>query len=799
MRKIFIFFLFVVGVTQLKAQDKIDKAIENLEHNYTQEKVYLLFDKDKYVVGDNIFFKSFVFNGYNRSKVSNTLFIELYDHKKNLVDKKTVFLKNGEGDGTFILNESLNEDIYFVRAYTAWMGNFSEDFNFIKQLPIYNPNSEQKLVLDKNTKWTANAFPESGTFIDNIPTKVAVRVYSQGIPPASWSGYVIDSEKPAEKLATFKNLDQNVGTFTITPKVGKTYKAIIEDNKGVKQTVALPAVSNSGINLQLTNDAKGINYKIKGTDLPQGLQGYSIVGTINNQMVYRANIKTTASDATSIIPTKVSNDETAVLNITIFDDKQNPVAQRLFFVNPKKLNLDEPTLAMSMNNEARAFNSFDIEPDADHTSYTVLVKDSQVSENKDENTILSAQWLTGDFTSPIFNPSQYFEKTANPEALDAILISEKWKRFDWETLLAGKAPEFTYKPQNNLSFQGKVTNNGRFLPNKNINLLLKTEKSDKNFVPAVTDDKGFIYLDNIYFDEPLTVSYYLNQDKKQSSESDNLNITFQALVNGIPFKNPLPATNYRLTNTAQVDPSIAKLLQNKKNKQALIDYDKETQIEEVKITAKKVDKKAELDKELSSGRFNSMNATIFDLVNDNQDAISSQNILQWLQGRAAGLTFTMDQSGNLVPSIRGSQANLFLDEMPVDASMISSIPVSNIAMVKVLKDGGLVSNAVAIYTRRGNMVSDEDKGKNEEKINKLVLKGYDKSTEFELPDITGDGYKRVTKDTRETLYWNPSLSEDGGLAPRAKFFNNDEAKNRQVIIISFDKNDRLLYYNEIVK
>ncbi|MNK48728.1 hypothetical protein D3C87_675640 [compost metagenome] len=797
MRKIFIFFLYVVGMSQLKAQDKIDKAIENLEHNYTQEKVYLLLDKDKYVVGDNIYFKSFVFNGYNRSKVSNTLFVELYDHNKNMVDKKTVFLKNGEGDGTFTLNEFLNEDVYFVRAYTAWMGNFPEEFNFIKQVPIYNPSSEQKLVLDKNVKWTANVFPESGTLIDNIATKVAVRVYSQGIPPASWNGYVIDSEKPAEKLATFKNLDQNVGTFTLTPKSGRTYKAVIEDNKGVKQTIDLPAVSNSGINLQLTNDTKGINYKIKGNNLPQGLQGYSIVGTINNQMVYRANIKTTSNDATSIIPTKVSNDETAVLNITIFDDKQNPVAQRLFFVNPKKLNLDEPTLAMSMNNEARAFNSFDIEPDADHTSYTVLVKDSQPSENKNENTILSAQWLTVDFTSPIFNPAQYFEKTANPEALDAILISEKWKRFDWESLLAGKAPEFTYKPQNNLSFQGKVTNNGRFLPNKNINLLLKTEKSDKSFVPAVTDDKGFIYLDNIYFDEPLTVSYYLNKDKKETSESDNLNITFQASVNSIPLKNNLPVTNYRLVKEAQADPSIAKLLQNKKNKQALDDFEKETQIEEVKVVAKKVDKKAELDKELSSGRFNSMNATIFDLVNDNQDAMASQNILQWLQGRAAGLTFTMDQSGNLVPSIRGSQANLFLDEMPVDASMISSIPVSNIAMVKVLKDGGLVSNAVAIYTRRGNMVAEEDKTK--EKVNKLVLKGYDKSTEFELPDITGDAYKRITKDTRETLYWNPSLSEDGGLAPRAKFFNNDEAKNRQIIIISFDKNDRLLYYNEIVK
>ncbi|MCG2793256.1 MAG: hypothetical protein L6262_06905 [Weeksellaceae bacterium] len=786
-------------MSQLHAQDRIDKAIENLEQHYTQEKVFLLLDKDKYIVGDHIFFKSFVFNGYGRSTISTTLFVELYDHSKNLVDKKTVFLTNGEGDGTFTLNNFLKEDIYFVRAYTTWMANFPEEFNFMKQIPIYNPNSEQKLILDNNTKWTANAFPESGTFVDGIPTKVAVRLYSQGIPPASWNGYVIDAEKPNEKLTTFKNLDENVSALTMTPKFGKTYKAIIDDNKGTKQTITLPPVSRSGINLQLTGDAKGINYKIKGVNLAQGLQAYSIIGTINNQLVYRANIKTTASEASSNIPNKVSNDETAVLNITIFDDQQNVAAQRLYFVNPKNLNLDLPTLAFSMNNEPRAFNSFDIEPDDDHTSYTVLVKEKNPSEPKNENTLLSAKWLTGDFTSPIFDPAQYFEKSANPEALDDLLISEKWKRFDWEALLESNSPEIKYRPQKNLSFQGKVTNNGHFLPNKSVNLLLKTEHSEKNFIPAVTDDNGFIYLDNIYFDEPLTVSYYLNKDKNQTSDSDHLNLIFQPMVTNIPYKSPLPPTNYRLVNdkNAPQDPSIAKALQNWQNNLGIDDFNKATLIEEVKVTAKKVDKKAELDRALSSGRFSSMNATIFDFVNENKDAQSSLNILQWLQGRAAGLTFTIDSSGNYIPSIRGSQASLYLDEMPTDASMISSLPISSIAMVKILKDGGLVSNAVAIYTKKGNMIAEEDK--KTETVNKLVLKGYDRSVEFELPDITGDAYKKITKDTRETLYWNPSLSEDGGLAPRAKFFNNDDARNREILIISFDKNDKLLYYNEIVK
>lgn len=131
----------------------------------------------------------------------------------------------------------------------------------------------------------------------------------------------------------------------------------------------------------------------------------------------------------------------------------------------------------------------------------------------------------------------------------------------------------------------------------------------------------------------------------------------------------------------------------------------------------------------------------------------------------------------------------------VDASMINSLPVSNIAMVKILKNDGLVGNAVAIYTKRGNMLAAENDKK--ELNNKTILRGYDKAVDFEQPDITSDAYKKVVKDTRELLYWNPNLTPESGLPARAIFFNNDEAKNREITIISFDKDDKLLYYDEV--
>jgi len=168
--------LLISMVTPVLAQTKLEKAITNLEDNYEQEKVYLLTDKSQYAAGDKIWFKSFVFDGYNRSALSTTLFVELYNSDKKLIDWKTVLLTNGEGSGDFQLKEDLPEQVYFVRAYTPYMTNFNEDFQIVKTLPVYNPNSTESLVISKNSDWSAKAFPEGGTFINGMPTKFAVRL-----------------------------------------------------------------------------------------------------------------------------------------------------------------------------------------------------------------------------------------------------------------------------------------------------------------------------------------------------------------------------------------------------------------------------------------------------------------------------------------------------------------------------------------------------------------------------------------------------------------------------------------------
>jgi hypothetical protein len=121
-----------------------------------------------------------------------------------------------------------------------------------------------------------------------------------------------------------------------------------------------------------------------------------------------------------------------------------------------------------------------------------------------------------------------------------------------------------------------------------------------------------------------------------------------------------------------------------------------------------------LNEQYCSGLFKSAEGTIFDIENENVQAYF--NILDWLQGRVAGLQVFISRSGARVPVIRGSVASIYVDEMRTDASFLNSLSVNDIAMIKVIKGpfAGAIGNGgggtIAIYTLKGEE-EDEDESK----------------------------------------------------------------------------------------
>ena len=122
-----------------------------------------------------------------------------------------------------------------------------------------------------------------------------------------------------------------------------------------------------------------------------------------------------------------------------------------------------------------------------------------------------------------------------------------------------------------------------------------------------------------------------------------------------------------------------------------------------------------LNEQYASGLFKNAEGTIIDVENENVQGYL--NILDWLNGRVAGLQIFVTRSGIRVPVIRGSAATIFVDEIQMDPSYLNFISVNDIGMIKVIKGpfAGVIGNGgggtIAIYTIRADDDEEEEDSK----------------------------------------------------------------------------------------
>jgi len=205
-----------------------------------------------------------------------------------------------------------------------------------------------------------------------------------------------------------------------------------------------------------------------------------------------------------------------------------------------------------------------------------------------------------------------------------------------------------------------------------------------------------------------------------------------------------------------------------------------------------------LDEKYTSGFFKGADSYQFDLVND-PAASAYTNIFNYLQGKVAGLQI----NSNAVPptlSWRGGSPIVFLDEVQTDADMISGVPVSDIAYVKVFRPpfmGGFGGSggAIAIYTRKG---SDETPGKGG--LSSNTIAGYTPIRQFYSPNYDTFDPRNDRLDIRTTIYWNPIVQTTRkNKTIRLSFYNNDITKAFRVVVEGMTRDGLLTHFEQIME
>lgn len=734
--------IFLSYTSCILAQHKVDSALKYFSEINNQEKVQLMYDKVEYKNGERIYFKGIVFSGYELSNLSTNLNVELYNTNNEIVYKNVYPIINGFVEGSILLSDSLSESIYYLRAYTNLMLNDSRLFDYLN--PIKVRNIKSNMIVELENEWDAFAEAEGGLLINGIESKIAVRFITNNQSPTHFAGYLVDSANPSNKILQFSPLDQNVALFKMIPKSGITYKIIVEKENGYAKSISLPNVIEKGAVINITQVDTLLNIAINFKNYAEG-SSFKLIGLINNDLIYKLNFK--KKDSMFLKTISTTNLSRGALHFTLFDEDENVLSERLSFLQPNS-NLNVSLDSIITNAKPRGYNKFNLSLDSGYF-YNLMVCNENNTADKN---YLGYVWLNSDFKHYIQNASQYIknDKEIN-ERLDAIMISEKWERFNWKTLLNNLKHGLKYIDNNYLKFDGIVKYKNKPLKNEKINLVIFYPDSSRQIVQVVTDSVGIFTLNGLFFEGKAVVTYkFLNP--KLIKELGSISFLNKTFVNNSSIYS-LPKRNYIkiLKSNNEENISFPKNATNEINNQSTL--------KDVIVKSKLISPTQVLVDKFVSGRYSYPRESYIDFVNQEQPNLEL-DVMSWLSGR------TIDDDKN---------TKYYIDEREVNKDEVSTVVSRDVALIRLA--GQLNKHFVFIYLKRGgelNYVGNP--------LNSCLIEGYIKTEKLVQPNYFFDTFNKKNIDNRYLLYWDSYINPLNNNTKKIEFYNNDHPTNKEIII-----------------
>jgi hypothetical protein len=783
-------FVFLCAKTQ-----SLDSTLSKLSTNYQPEKVYLQYDKSSYYAGETIWFKAYLMDGLLPASESKNLYVDWIADNGTVLSHTVSPVIDGGTNGQFEVPAEYNSNFIHVRAYTRWMLNFDTAFLYSKDIHILPKDP----VTTKNTISIVPSiqfFPEGGDIAAGVNNRIAFKANDQYGRPIKVKGKLLDNK--GTTIQTFSSIHDGMGSFSFTPQTGFSYTVKWTDEKNAEHSSELPQIKSSDISMQIAVDGKRRVVVVNASSqLPANLQLLHLVGTMNQTLIFKNDISLTENNSIKrIIPTQEL--PSGILTFTLFDNNWNAIAERVSFVNNNDYSFQPQMEVQRWGLSPRKRNEIEIKiPDSlQDANLSISVTDAAIEKDTADN-IISHLLLASEIKGKVYNPAYYFSNNSDSVAqyLDLVMLTNGWRRFKWEDVVKGKLPAITYpKDTSYLTLSGKVFGVARnqLSGKESIALIVKDTSGSKMLVMGINPDGTFGDPNLVLFDT-LKVYYSLKSKFLTQAEA-------KFMVDRLPAPNYSAfSKNFIYSNKIYDTTGIShhSLLASKSLE--LMDIERGHIMKTVVIKTTKKPTVQVMDEKYTSGLFKGGDGYQFDLVNDPL-AGSYMDVFSYLQGKVAGLQINTSTNP---PSLswRGGAPAVYLDEMQTDMSMISGVPVTDIAYIKVLRPpfmGGFGggNGAIAIYTRKGGDQTVSKGGG----LSSNTVAGYTPIKQFYSPNYDRFDPRNDHVDIRTTLYWNPLLStNEKNITIKLNFYNNDVTKSFRVVIEGITKDGFLTHYEQIME
>jgi hypothetical protein len=769
----------------------ITKAVEQLKtfsSTHITEKAYLHFDKPYYAAGDSIYFKAYLTLGedHKLSNLSGVLHVDFINTNNKIDQSLKLQIINGVAWGDFALPDTLPKGNYRIRAYTQWMRNDGETSLSDQIIPvgsllhdkITENSSTNRTPL--NTKADIQFFPEGGSLITGICSKVAFKAIDANGQGINVKGVITDNEN--KEIYSFTSKHLGMGYFYINPAEGRIYKAKITYPNGTQDIVDLPKAVTKGVVLSINNDSipkASVRIEANKTFFLDNKNNDYFILIYSKGIVTTLNCKLDSQVITFDILKRHLH--TGIATVTLFSATGEPLCERLLFMqNYDQLNLD---VRSDKSSYARR-EKIDIKLNANtragshtvgHFSVSVVDEGKVTVDNNMENTILTNLLLTSDLKGFVEQPNYYFDDKSSEARtnLDVLMLTQGYRKFEWKQLLNGSYPPILYQPENNLEVAGTVKSLlGRPIVNGTVSLI---SLQGGPILSRQTDNKGNFLFSNLVFID--TGRFELNATNDRGKNLTRITYKEES-------KPPVSVKNLQI-ELQDVNQVMSTYLENHEKQQEqlnILGLGKGKMLKEVNIKSTKIEKPT----------IHYRYGVADQVINGNKIQYGgslSVRLMGQLHGInfiPAGTSFFPELRRNL-PGIAPMKIIWNDQEMPFNFD-INSINTGSIEKVEAITNATAGPNGILIITTTNGL---QPKDVASAGILSVTANGFYKSREFYAPkyDHPEDGFNH--RDLRTTIYWNPEIQTDKDGNASFEYYNADGTGNYRVVIEGIDEKGNL--------
>ena len=639
--------------------------------------------------------------------------------------------------------------------------------------------------LPKNeSEFDVTFHPEGGYLVPGEECRVAFKAidsYGDGI---AVHGRVIDSKN--NEVAIFESLHGGMGVFSFTPRLGEAYRAECVARDSLSASFDLPVVNGSAavVSADLRGDSV-IDLRVKGC-----CPGDAIVAIQERGLLVYAGRLGDRMEASI----GCSDLQSGVVQVLLLDGGLNALSERLLFVRaadtctavvapvrPTYGNRDKVILNLRLDGYA------DAEGDV-----AVSVTDRLFGDETGGVNILSNLLLQSELRGYIENPAYYFEAddSVRRAALDALLLTQGWRRYDIPASLRGEYQYPTASIEKSQQISGTVKSLWRGKPLADATVKILSKKL--GFARAVkTDSVGRFCFEG--FDNSDGATYELEAVNKKSRAEGSVEINPELF----PSVNPINVTagDIETMATSEGDNDLSAELMRLSASGVYNVILNEIVIEGAKVAEREksvmdVVALKSLDSDYMEGKgYTSLEEAIREIpgvrITGNNDIVYRNkkvtvvidNVPYYSVRQKAGSTtfgFVDDNSDGLLYS----EGLLTEIESLYPFDMIERVDFLRPEVAVIY--GNCAGGALAITLKDGTQKVDEKS----QGIKYFRPLGYQQPAEFYSPKYVKDfGNSPDGGDLRSTVYWNPNVKIDAEGNAMVEFYANDNRNTRYDVVV----------------